>query len=254
MTHYGPGKAWSFVGASVTGTAHIARDRPCQDAWDAAEFPGNILVIAVADGAGSAIHAEPGARIAVSAAIRAVAAQSTRKPTPDIVAMLEQAFREVREELELFAAWRSVELGTYATTLSLVIVTDDSTGVAQTGDGIVVVRTEDGRLLSASIPQQGVYANETQFVTGPGGAEPGFLQIWEYGAGIAVLTDGLLPLAVDHADHTPHAPFFDPMLATVAATTDVPRTTQQLTEFLASDRVSSRTEDDKTLVLAARRT
>ena len=127
------------------------------------------------------------------------------------------------------------------------------TGVAQTGDGIVVMRTGDGRLRPASTPQQGVYANETQFVTGPGGAEPGFLEIWEYGAAIAVLTDGLLPLAVDYADHTPHAPFFDPMLAEVAATTDIRRTAEHLAEFLASDRVSSRTDDDKTLVLAARR-
>jgi hypothetical protein len=30
--------------------------------------------------------------------------------------------------------------------------------------------------------------------------------------------------------------------------------TEQLTEFLASDRVSSRTDDDKTLVVAVRRT
>ena len=131
---------------------------------------------------------------------------------------------------------------------------DDCTGVAQTGDGIVVVRTEDGRIRPASIPQQGVYANETHFVTGPGGAEPGFLQIWEYSTGIAVLTDGLLPIAVDYADHTPHAPFFDPMLAAVAATTDNQKTTMQLMEFLASDRVSSRTDDDKTLVVAVRRT
>ena len=253
MTSSALGGAWTFVGASVTGTAHLTRGCGCQDWWGAAEFSGQDLVIAVADGAGSAAHAEPAARIAVSSAIRAVMAQSTIVPSPGIEDMLEQAFREVREELELFAAWQSVELETYATTLSLVIAMDDCTGVAQTGDGIVVVRTGDGQLCPASIPQHGVYANETQFVTGPDGAKPGFLEIWEYGAAIAVLTDGLLPIAVDYIDHTPHAPFFDPMLAEVATTTDISRTSKHLAEFLASERVSSRTDDDKTLVLAARR-
>jgi hypothetical protein len=252
MTSSALGGAWTFVGASVTGTAHLTRGCGCQDWWGAAEFSGQDLVIAVADGAGSAAHAEPAARIAVSSAIRAVIAHTT-VPSPGIEAMLEHAFREVREELELFAAWRSVELETYSTTLSLVIAMDDGTGVAQTGDGIVVIRTGDGQLRPASIPQQGTYANETQFVTGPGGAKPGFLAICEYGAAIAVLTDGLLPIAVDYVDHTPHAPFFDPMLAEVATTTDIGRTSEHLAEFLASERVSSRTDDDKTLVLATRR-
>jgi hypothetical protein len=246
------GAAWTFVGASVAGTAHLARGCGCQDWWGAAEFSERNLVIAVADGAGSAAHAEPASRIAVSSAIRAVMARTT-VPLPGIEAMLEHAFREVREELELFAAWQSVELETYATTLSLVIAMDDCTGVAQTGDGIVVIQTGDGRLRPASIPQQGAYANETQFVTGPGGAKPGFLEIWECGAAIAVLTDGLLPIAVDYVDHTPHAPFFDPMMAEVATTTDTARTSTHLAEFLASERVSSRTDDDKTLVLAVRR-
>ena len=31
MTDRGPSEAWSYVGASVTGTAHLARDRPCQE-------------------------------------------------------------------------------------------------------------------------------------------------------------------------------------------------------------------------------
>jgi hypothetical protein len=168
--------------------------------------------------------------------------------------MLVQAFREVREELELYAHWQSVELAYFSTTLSLVIAMDDCTGVAQTGDGIVVARAHDGRLRAASEPQQGAYANETHFVTGPSGETPRFLEVWEYATGLAVLTDGLLPLAIDYATYEPHEPFFAPMLAAVASTNDPKRTSGQLAEFLISDRVASRTDDDKTLVLAMRRT
>ena len=183
-------------------------------------FPGNILVMAVADGAGSAPNAEPGCSYCCLE--RNASGRGTNHKETFAGNRGDARARVSRGSggPECFARWQSLAVESYATTLSLVIAMDDCTGVAQTGDGIVVVRTADGRLCRHPLRNRACMPTRRSSY-GPGGAEPGFLEMWEYGVAIAVLTDGLLPLAVDYADHTPHAPFFDPMLAEVAATTDM---------------------------------
>src|SRR6516225_2127205 len=63
---------WHVAGASVCGVSHLKTNQPCQDAHGYALLPGGSLVIAVADGAGSAAQAETGAAAAARAAIEAV--------------------------------------------------------------------------------------------------------------------------------------------------------------------------------------
>ena len=62
MTTHG----WHVVGASVRGTAHEKDDTPCQDAHDYRLLPNNTLLVAVADGAGSADRSAEGAALAVA--------------------------------------------------------------------------------------------------------------------------------------------------------------------------------------------
>src|SRR5438045_2719653 len=64
---------WAALGDSVAGTSHRARGVPCQDAFRFSAF-GEWLVIAVADGAGSASHSDVGATLACDEFIRRVAA------------------------------------------------------------------------------------------------------------------------------------------------------------------------------------
>src|SRR5438876_7437042 len=51
---------WRRLGASVIGSGHISRGVECQDAHGVAELPDGTLVIAVADGAGSARRSAEG--------------------------------------------------------------------------------------------------------------------------------------------------------------------------------------------------
>jgi hypothetical protein len=69
---------------------------------------------------------------------------------------------------------------------------------------------------------------------------------------VAVMTDGLLRLVLDMNRNQPHRPFFQPLLAFAAQVSDPGEANAQLTAFLGSERVNARTDDDKTLVLAAR--
>jgi len=69
---------------------------------------------------------------------------------------------------------------------------------------------------------------------------------------VAVMTDGLLRLVLDLTRNQPHQPFFQPLLAFAAQVSNADEGAAQLTAFLGSERVCARTDDDKTLVLAAR--
>src|SRR5438132_12609566 len=61
-------RKWRYVGASVQGTSHLSSGLPYQDVsrWISfeTEKDGEVLVLAVADGAGSAVRAADGARLA----------------------------------------------------------------------------------------------------------------------------------------------------------------------------------------------
>ena len=70
---------------------------------------------------------------------------------------------------------------------------------------------------------------------------------------VAALTDGLLRLVLDLNRNVPHRPFFEPLVEFASDVSDPAAAEAQLADFLASDRVCARTDDDKTLVLALAR-
>ena len=51
---------WQVLGASVPGAGHVRGGQDCQDAHRWRALPGGVLVVAVADGAGSAPRSELG--------------------------------------------------------------------------------------------------------------------------------------------------------------------------------------------------
>lgn len=62
-------KTWRVLAASVCGTSHQHRSIPCQDACCWKRGSDDILLAAVADGAGSVTRSDLGANVAVEAAI-----------------------------------------------------------------------------------------------------------------------------------------------------------------------------------------
>jgi hypothetical protein len=71
------------------------------------------------------------------------------------------------------------------------------------------------------------------------------------------MSDGLTRLALKMPSYEPHVPFFQPLFAYIEETSPANsnvKAEQQMAAFLASERVSARTDDDKTLVLAVRST
>jgi hypothetical protein len=250
-----PVAGWRVAGASVVGTAHERAGIACQDAHRWAALPDGSLIIAVADGAGSAARSEEGARCAVEAAVAALSHLLEEGPPIDdqawheaITATLEAALAAI----DTHAEGMNTPIRDFATTLTVVAATAEHLAVGQVGDGVAVAEGADGLFLAVA-PQRGEYANEVALLTSPRAVEGAAIVTFPAAArALAVTTDGLLRLAVRLPSHAPHVPFFRPLFAFLAETADLTTAGEELARFLASERVSDRTDDDKTLVLAVR--
>src|SRR3546814_10041988 len=70
---------------------------------------------------------------------------------------------------------------------------------------------------------------------------------------LCAATDGLQPLSIHHADWTPHETFFRKLDHYSAAAGDDGEIHRGIREFLRSDGLNDRVEDDTTLMLCSYR-
>lgn len=243
---------WRVVGASIAGSSHQNYGQPCQDAAGWALGPDRCLIVAVADGAGSAKLGGEGAQLAVSTAVNHLAGRqslgSDDASKKDLIAALKLA----RSALISEAEDRGVDVRELATTLILLQATPDSVTALQVGDGSAVIEDRQNGVIGLTKPQIGEYINETTFITAEDAM--GHVEtVTHQGkpSGGAVFSDGLQLLALKMPEGTPHTPFFDPLLRFVSYATDASAADEELRTFLRSPRVTSQTTDDLTLVLFA---
>ncbi|MBD2167186.1 protein phosphatase 2C domain-containing protein [Calothrix sp. FACHB-156] len=247
---------WQVVAASVCGTSHLKNKQLCQDAHHWQLLSDNVLVAAAADGAGSAIQGKVGAMIAVETAIENIAIKEvTRDALADdgvVRSLLTDAMLAAKKAVEDEAAACNNQLQDLATTLIVMVATPEVVAVAQIGDGLAVAKDSTGNLLALTMPDSGEYINETTFLTSPGAVETAQMKLWrESIVNVSVLTDGLQMLALNMVVGEPHKPFFFPLFDFVANTQDKTVAKEQLVKFLGSERITQRTDDDLTLIIAA---
>lgn len=248
---------WRVMGASVVGTAHEKNGTPCQDAHAYQFLAGSGgVAMAVSDGAGTAEHSAEGSGLAVREAVAVLAAAGWKRPGTEAewTLLLHDAFRQAREAVLGRAQLFRLEPHLFAATLTCVVLFDGWLVAGQVGDGLVVAQAEDSEaLLVAARPVRGEYANETMFLTGETALENIQMSFERRPVqAVAVLSDGLIRLAMDIATGQAHRPFFQPLFAFAAASRERLTAEAELKAFLSSERVNTRTDDDKTLVLLAR--
>jgi hypothetical protein len=246
---------WRVVAASVCGTSHVKNDLLCQDAHHWQVLPDNILVAVVADGAGSASLGKVGAMVATEAAIENISMQEvTRGMLADdefVRSLLTAAMVAAKKAVEEEAVACGKQTIDLATTLIIMVATPEGAAVAQIGDGVAVAKDFQGNLQALTMPDSGEYINETTFLTSDNAIETAQLRLWRQPiTNIGLLTDGLQMLAINMAVGAPHKPFFLPLFDFVANAEDKPVAKEQLVKFLKSERITQRTDDDLTLVLA----
>ncbi len=252
---------WNVVGTSIPGASHFKSLLPCQDANAYLLLENGLLIIAVSDGAGSAPHSEQGSFAAVQAATRHLYNELTNA-IPETHRqwgqLLLQTFNVTRQAVLDLGQPGGRDPREFACTLTLLIADHEWLVTGQLGDGLAVARTEDGALHLIAEPQRGEYADTTYFLTGSDAGDKFWGRVYRQGldlppvTALAAMTDGLTNLALDKSTSQPHPPFFEPLLNFPATVTNHSYAVDELNTFLASDRINARTDDDKTLVLAAR--
>jgi serine/threonine protein phosphatase PrpC len=245
--------AWRTAHASVRGTSHIAEMTLCQD-FHLLDEAGEYLIIAVADGAGSARLAHLGAQVACTWAVHHLKSRCSELLDLDSAdAIMRHAFDAALREVQEAAAREAALPRDLASTLLVALVGDGLAVFGQVGDGAAVYDTGTGLLL-AHWPEQEM-ANLTDFLTSAPLVETlTVTRAQGRVSRIALMTDGLTNLLLDFRARSPHVPVFERLLGACRNSPDPAGLNEDLSRFLDSVPVNERSDDDKTLVLAVRET
>ncbi len=249
---------WKLLCESVSGVSHESAGLPCQDhsSGEWTQSSGEtVLLLACADGAGSAEHAEIGSKFACEAITRELReALGGSLRVSDIDGdMVKGWHRRVRELLSEEADRRSAPLRAFACTLLTAVVGEQTAVFSQLGDGAIILQEGDA-YQAVFWPQSGEYLNTTNFLT-----DLEFERRIEFQTHprrvdeLALVTDGLQMLALRYVDKSVHSPFFLPMFQALRAAKSASELQTPCRDFLTSPSVNRRTDDDKTLILATRR-
>ncbi|MEC9695588.1 PP2C family serine/threonine-protein phosphatase [Escherichia marmotae] len=247
--------SWRLVYASAVGTSHISSGLPCQDAcqmqvvWLKDQQP--LLVVFLADGAGSVSLGGEGAMLAVNEAMAYMLqkVQGGELGLNDVLAT--DIVLSIRQRLFAEAEAKELAVRDFACTFLGLISSANGTLIMQIGDGGVVVDFGHGLQLPL-MPMVGEYANMTHFVTDEDAVSR--LETYtctERAIKVATFTDGIQRLALNMLDNVPHGPFFAPFFNGLKSATpeQYDLLPDLLKQFLFSEAVNERTNDDKTLAL-----
>ncbi len=254
--------SWCVVAASSAGTAHLAQGQVSQDGYAWRVVPSldddreGVLVIGVADGAGSAAQSGAGVAAALPGFVDAVAQTVAHTVLHDVTDDDTKGWIDAAHlRLVALSAESGQPLDDFACTLLGAVVGTRHAIFLRIGDGVIASKAHGSCKWQTPIPsQRGQYRNETFFLT----QKPVVPLVAHFRGTIgclAVSTDGLDLLCVTQATGEPYAPFFDHLFAAVGSRMSDTRNTAMadaLERYLASDAVNQHTDDDKTLVLALR--
>lgn len=266
---------WKGITRSLCGTRHQQQGLPCQD-FGAHWIGDEVVVGAIADGAGSAKYADVGAQLAVTTLVEYLKASNqwlyshqsswTTLPPAALAGTTRKCFtkgiKAVQTAIQQQAQHHGGAMDDFACTLLAFLATPQWIAACQIGDGFIVVRSADApanveasgsndspyTLLFKS--DKGEYANQTTFVTSNTALNALQTQVFMSApAFICASTDGLESVAIRQRDAFPFPPFFRPLDEFMDETPNPEQNDEYIMTFLQSDRLNQRTDDDKTLLM-----
>ena len=255
---------WRVAGATAAGASHLRDNTPNQDAVYCRLVEvghGQVVIAAVADGAGSAPRSDEGSQIAVSAAVAAIVDGINRQPAaafsePIAESLARDAIKQAKFAVERYGQRHNVPARELACTLIVAFASDSLLTAAQVGDGAVIAfNIGSGAAMTLCEAHSGEYANETTFITSRSRphelASVGHASGYDYD-GLALITDGLQNLALKMPEREAFLGFWNPMLNDLAHTDEPEAVPGRLHAFISGERVQSRTTDDVTIAIAVR--
>lgn len=272
---------WHTAKNKVVGTSHIKADKPCQDAYFVS-ISKEVLIIAVSDGMGSAAYSDKGSALAARQSVLSVQREintTTKRrfsfellgqvikrrlsstpsrvvdDTERIRAAMGAAFETTHTALTEYAHRLGRLPRDYACTLLLVVVTKSAWYTMHVGDGAIVGYLTDDTTITLSEPENGEYVNTTTPLTSSKYHESmRFGTGTEALVGVALLTDGIQQLCINQKTRRSFDPFFAYVLKTFRVPTSANARDLLVQDFLCSQPVREKCDDDLTLVVAWRGT
>ncbi|MCF8450238.1 MAG: protein phosphatase 2C domain-containing protein [Taibaiella sp.] len=252
---------WKAIGKSVTGFSHVSVGKGCEDAIcyrTLTDHNGDeVLACALSDGAGSARYAALASAYTVEKVIDfAVQLLKHKDEVTEghIYALAEDIFYGLEQE----AISNNVPLNDYSCTLLGCIITLNKAAFFQIGDGAIIRNDDSGYYNTLWWPQNGEYQNSTTFLVDDSTfANLQIAIIDQSVTEVALFTDGLQLLTLNMDSLTVHQPFFSGLFHHLRTANDSEKINilnKKLAEYLDSNAINERTDDDKTLFLASRLT
>lgn len=250
---------WIWAGASAVGTAHQESGAPCQDAvachvWRQSSG-AEVLIAALADGAGSTERADVGAKLATSTVVDVVreSLEAGAASALETVELIRFGAERARAVIATRAGDEDRDIGDFASTLLVAILHAGGGAVGQIGDGAVVAADAHQSWQPVLWPDHGEFINTTRFLTDGDALE--HLRVEQLPPNIAsvcLFSDGLERLVLDFRTRTAHGPFFDRLFRSFAGERGghAFSISRELAALLASDIVNCRTDDDKSILCA----
>lgn len=179
-------------GFSIQGKSHIARNIVCQDSSLAVQLKCGLYMGIVADGVGSARHADIGSKMAVEQLYRYCDNNVRRKQSEtEIEAILKKGYQTAMRQIEKYVAKEHGKPEEYDTTLSAVIYDGNTVVYGHAGDGGIIARYTDGVTKPVTSRQKGVDGISVRPLRAGSSS-------WEFGivkepvASVLLVTDGML--------------------------------------------------------------
>lgn len=154
---------WKIAGASIIGSSHIKNGTPCQD-FIYSLTRGDVICIALADGAGSCKYSEIGAEISCTAITEHLTIDFDRFFSMAPLEIQRFIIHSIRTRLGRKASVLMTNKVELSSTLLFLAIKGDRYIIGHIGDGVICGEA-NGKLVLLSAPENGEFANTTYFVT-----------------------------------------------------------------------------------------
>jgi hypothetical protein len=211
------------------------------------------LFAAVADGAGTAKFSAKGARLAVHILRQEVQLCLEKCKTNLTAEMLKSAVLKTSTHIEDHASRSGHNRRDYASTLICTILLPNHAWHLQVGDGAAVFRYGQQRYVDYW-PAKGEYGNETFFITDENILGQLYINEIQMPEEVTLFTDGLESIALNLKNKEVHQPFYESFYRVLRQREagfqkDL---AEGLASWMQTDLVTSRSDDDKSLVLISK--
>lgn len=254
---------WNTAYASVIGTSHEKTGNPCQDACHCRIVQlsdGQEIFIGIAsDGAGSAIRSQIGSMITVQMFLGKFGTIIKSEADMCLIDrdLVLNWLEEVKTQILIRAENEGLSSREFACTILGAIVGPNHSIFFQIGDGAIVISEADANDYGWIFwPQHGEFANQTNFIIQENLSEILDFDLFKGTVNrVALFTDGIERLVLDFSEKSVYPPALNSIFEWLQNNPQInpdESPSSALIAYLNSSFINSRTDDDKSLVMAAR--